>query len=424
MDSIRLRLNTVVLEPRGAAKTTWGNTILGSWLAGAYKDIRIGLFSKTATQAHDFSRAIRNTQESAKHIEVFGRHRGEKWTDQEWIRDDSRWNEEKDVTMFAQGMGGAVLSKRFDIILLDDILDEDNSSSPEAREKIKTWFLKTLLPCLVPDGVVICIGTRWGVGDLHEHMMAPLDDEDDPGLGWRSLLVKALSEGADGRLISYWPEHWTVEQLLAKRTQLGTPFFSCAYMNDISGLLAGSVFQARTIRWYKDAEGLPPGRKWLTKMGIDLASSEKQTADFTCRCVTSMDLETGDYYVRSAYKDRRETHHSQFVKDGHSAYPEMALALVEDQAFQSTLIHEIMQRFPEIPIEGRRADTDKVTRARAVAAKFEAGKVYLPESMRDSEYHRELLSFPKGHDDFVDALGLSMDLGGGGFFYGSLKVTR
>jgi predicted phage terminase large subunit-like protein len=80
-----------------------------------------------------------------------------------------------------------------------------------------------------------------------------------------------------------------------------------------------------------------------------------------------------------------------------------------------------MREYPRIPIEGRKSDTDKVTRARALAAKYEAHKVFHHSSLEDSDFERELLSFPKGHDDMIDAVGFSFDLGGGGFFFGSVR---
>jgi phage terminase large subunit-like protein len=82
-----------------------------------------------------------------------------------------------------------------------------------------------------------------------------------------------------------------------------------------------------------------------------------------------------------------------------------------------------MEEYPQIPIIGRPADTDKTTRARAVAAKYEAHKVFHHKNLRGSAFEREELSFPKGHDDLVDALGYSMDMGGNTMFFGSLKKT-
>ena len=42
-------------------------------------------------------------------------------------------------------------------------------------------------------------------------------------------------------------------------------------------------------------------------------------------------------------------------------------------------------------------------------------------SLKNSDFEMELLGFPKGHDDMVDAEGLAMDLGGGGMSWGAAR---
>jgi predicted phage terminase large subunit-like protein len=417
LDCILHRENGLVLEPRGAAKTTWGNTIFLSWLSAMYPDIRIGLVSNTSTQSNDFSRAIRWTyQSNPRFIEIFGDCVSPgKWTDLEWLHAASKWHGSKDVTLFSVGVGGAVISKRFDILLLDDVLDEENTQTPEAREKVETWFYKTLMPCLVPDGVVIALGTRWAEDDLYGKLM---EKPEKGGKGWRSLVVSALHEDRKtGTVTSYWDSHWPVWRLQDKRIELGTPLFLCAYQNDVRGLMAGSVFLKR---YYQYFDQLPEGKSYTIRMGIDLASSEKERADFTARCITAQD-EDGNFYVLSVYRDKRETGHASFIVDGWMAYPGMALVKCEKNQFQSTLVQEVMRDYPWIPIEGQPTDSDKTTRARAVAAKYEAHKVFHHISLKDSEFEQEQLSFPKGHDDMIDAEGFSMDLSGGGFFFGSVR---
>lgn len=419
IDSINTALenkqSTVILLPRGGAKTTWGNTIFLSKYIADNPDVRVGLVSNTARQANDFSRAIKWTFESnPKFRDLYGNLvSNAKWTDVEWLRAESRWHGSKDVTLYAVGAGGAVISKRFDILLCDDILDEENTTNVEQREKIENWFFKTLLPTLVPGGVVILLGTRWAEGDLYQRLT---DAVEKGGKGWGLVTQRALIENADGTFTSYWPEHWPVENLLEKKLELGTALFSCAYQNDISGLMAGNIFR-RPFRYF---DALNPEKRYTIRMGVDLASSEKERADFTARCTVAED-EDGNYYVLSVYRDKRETHHAEFIHDGWMAYPNMGLVICENQQFQSTLIQQVMRDYPRIPIEGKRSDIDKVTRARAVAARYEAGKVFHNYALRDSEFERELLSFPKGHDDMIDALGFAMDLAGNDFFFGVLR---
>jgi predicted phage terminase large subunit-like protein len=277
----------------------------------------------------------------------------------------------------------------------------------------------------VPDGVVICLGTRWAEGDLYEKLTQKIKDG---GRGWKLILRQAMvPDESEQGWHSYWPEHWPDEALEAKLIELGTALFSCAYNNDIRGLLQGNVF--RSDDWKGDSfyfEDLPEGHSYTLKMGIDLASSEKQRADFTARVVSARDTchectRKGHIYVMHAYRDKRETGHEEFVYDGWQAYPRIGLVRIEKQQFQSTLIQEVMKKHPSIPVEGVQQDVDKVTRARAVAAKYEAHMVHHHVSLMGSDFELELLAFPKGHDDFVDAEGLSFDMGGGGLTFGAAR---
>jgi predicted phage terminase large subunit-like protein len=309
---------------------------------------------------------------------------------------------------------GAIISKRFDVIICDDILDEENTATPEAREKVETWFWKTLKPCLVPGGIIIILGTRWAEDDLYQKL---IEDPEKGGLGWRHLIVQAIQTDEDGNEFSYWEDYWPLARLYEERLMMGSALFSCSYQNDISGLMTGNVFLKRNYQYFSV---LPEG-SYTIRMGVDLASSEKERADYTARVISAEDNDNGNFYVLAVYRDKRETHHAEFINDGWMAYPNMGLVVCESQAFQSTLIQEVMRDYPRIPIEGRKQDTDKVTRARAVAAKYEAHKVFHHSSLEGSDFEREQLSFPKGHDDMIDALGLSMDLSGGGFFFGSVR---
>lgn len=418
----------VALEPRGSSKTTSFTIGKLSHEISRDPDIRVGLFSNTSTQAEAFSRAIRTTvSDNERHAEIFGETlKSTKWTDGEWIHPRSRHAKgSKDVTVYAQGTGGPIISKRFDVIVMDDILDEENTKSSLQMEQVDTWFWKTVKPTLAPGGIIIVIGTRWAEGDLYQVLT---DSKDLGGKGWPLLHRSAFLTNPDkpeellfdeeGNPISYWPERWSVEALLKEQEDMGSAFFDVAYMNSVAGLMKGNVFPRLSDSYYFST--LPDGRDYTFKMGIDLASSEKESADYTARVVTAVD-EEGEFWVMSAYRDRRETNHAEFVNDGYQAYPQVALVIAENNQFQSTLVQNVLRDYPGIPIVGRKSDVDKVTRARAVAAKYEAHKVHHHISLKGSIFERELMGFPKGHDDFVDALGFSMDLQGGGFFFGSLR---
>jgi phage terminase large subunit-like protein len=438
LEAIYTRTHTLILEPAGAAKTTWGDTILLSWLVGMFRNVRVGLFSQTAEFSEAFSGAIMGMIEgNDEYRAVFGDllpvGRG-KWTIKGWHARGSRWVESKDFTLFAGGTGGQVASKRFDVLLCDDILGEENTLTPEQREKVQTWFIKSLFPRLVSNGVCIAFGTRWAEDDLYATMMKPTDEG---GLGFKTIVKSAVvdvetdepvdfDETPRERWRSYWESVWPLETLLQRRA-MNPAQFDCTYQNNIEGLVSGDTFQKVWFRWYGTPDGdpeeeLPRDATYTKRMGVDLASSVKTRADWTARVTTAEQWNTGDFYVMQAHRDRIPAGHDEFIDQGYQQIPGIGLVICENQAFQSTVITTVMNEKPHIPIVGRKTDTDKRTRAKAVAEKFKYGKVYLHRSLKDSWFERELLAFDgvRGHDDGVDALGFSMELMGGSFFFGAV----
>jgi len=413
MERLEKRENAVVLEPRGHAKTTWANSILLSYLESKHPNLRVGLISNTAKQANAFSRAVRFTLEANEYQhEIFGNLAGKhKWNDVEWIQKDSALIGTKDVNMYSAGAGGAIISKRFDLILCDDILDEENTANPEQREKIETWFWKTLKPCLVPGGSMIVIGTRWAEGDLYQQLI-----EDKK---WPSMVKGAIyfddTDTEHKKPKALWPEMWPLDKLEQERRDMGSAMFACSYLNDISGLMAGNIFKSSWFKYYDTLPDNPDGYLWT--MGVDLASSERQRADWTARVVVARD-DNGNSYVFNVNRAKIETGHREFVMDGAMANPLISKIIVENNQFQGAFVKDMINS-TSLPIVGKKAEVDKVTRARSVAARYESGKVFHHSSMKGSDFEIELLQFPKGHDDMIDALGYAMETGVGGAYFGS-----
>ena len=415
MERLEKRENAVVLEPRGHAKTTWANSILLSYLESKHPNLRVGLISNTAKQANAFSRAVRFTLEANEYQhEIFGNLAGKhKWNDVEWIQKNSALIGTKDVNMYSAGAGGAIISKRFDLILCDDILDEENTANPEQREKIETWFWKTLKPCLVPGGSMIVIGTRWAEGDLYQQLI-----EDKK---WPSMVKGAIyyddTDVEHKKPKALWPEMWPLEKLEQERRDMGSAMFACSYLNDISGLMAGNIFRSSWFKYFDVLPDNPDGYLWT--MGVDLASSERQRADYTARVVVARD-DNGNAFVFDVTRAKIETGHREFVMDGAMANPLISKIVVENNQFQGAFVKDMINT-TSLPIVGKKAEVDKVSRARSVAARYESGKVYHHSSMKGSDFEIELLQFPKGHDDMIDALGYAMETGTGGAYFGSFQ---
>jgi predicted phage terminase large subunit-like protein len=95
---------------------------------------------------------------------------------------------------------------------------------------------------------------------------------------------------------------------------------------------------------------------------------------------------------------------------------------IEATQHQSTFVREVLGR-TRLPASPVYPDSDKVTRARALAARFEGHKVYFLRGAPGmgtgptdpGEFPRQLLAFPNGeHDDLVDAAVYAADLNGTG----------
>jgi predicted phage terminase large subunit-like protein len=315
--------------------------------------------------------------------------------------------------MLSVGAQGAILGQRFDIILCDDILDSENTINIDQRDKVEEWFWKTLKPCLVPGGIVLVLGTRWMEGDLYESLITP---EQEGGKGWRSLVKAAITVDENEEEQALWPAVWPLDKLYEERLNMGSDNFACAYLNDISGLREGTIFRRE---WFQYFDHLDPDKEYTITMGVDLASSERERADFTARAIVAEDADH-NHYVLSVYRDKIETGHREFVLDGVRAYPKVSRVIIENNQFQSTLVQDLLNT-TNVPVVGRKAEIDKRTRARATAARYESHKVYHHRTLKSGIFETELLSFPKGHDDMVDSLGHAMNLLDGGMVFGSSR---
>ncbi len=400
---VRDRKHGLILEPRGFAKSTWATTINLSHRIGNDPDIRVGLMSKSADHAAAFSRGIRWTLEkNERYHEVFGNLASDaKWTDSEWLRRGSRWHGSQYATLYSQGVGGQIVSKRFDALLCDDILDAENTSTRDQMAKVEDWFWQTLFPCLAPDGVAIVVGTRWAEGDLYETLMEK---------GWRVLKRSALVPGKRGKLESLWPELWSVERLAELKEGMGAARFACAMLNDITGLMEGDVFQSRHFRYVDE---IPTDRPLTIRMGVDLATSTRERADWTA-CVVTAEDDFGNYYVLDYNRVKIASGHDRWIYTQWKAMTDkwgyIGLVAIEAVQHQTAVVADMFENFPEVPVHKQLADKDKRTRATAVANRYEAGKVWHLKHLHESELEVELTSFDRGHDDLVDSLGYSMQL--------------
>lgn len=153
----------LLLGWRGAAKTTFCTVARCLFEILHNPDIRILIVSDATDQAKIMLRQIKSHLKSnEKFISVFG----------DWTTGASLWSETEitvnrrkahhgEPTVMVAGIGTALPSRHFDLIIADDLVTEDNSQTEGQRQKVHDYFYKTLFPTLEsPYGRLYAIGTR------------------------------------------------------------------------------------------------------------------------------------------------------------------------------------------------------------------------------------------------------------------------
>jgi predicted phage terminase large subunit-like protein len=139
-----------------------------------------------------------------------------------------------------------------------------------------------------------------------------------------------------------------------------------------------------------------------TALGIDLAISEKETADYTAGAVLGRDL-AGNLHVLDVQRIRGSfSQQIEFIKQLAAKW-RPAVVGIEDVAYQKALIQQLAAQ-TSLNVRGIKPISDKVSRFAPLEARYELGQVYHLRGL-PQEFEAELLSFPIGaHDDMVDSL--------------------
>lgn len=167
----RTNVETLILAPRGHGKSTVCTVAYSLWKLLADVNARILIVSNTAEQAGSLAGEIKlqmQTNEILRHL--LGGPRAGAWRANMFtLAGRTRICKEASVT--SSGVEGAIVSRHYEMIILDDVVDEENSHTRRARDKLRTWYAKVLLPCLEPGGELHILGTRYHPRDLYGAMI-------------------------------------------------------------------------------------------------------------------------------------------------------------------------------------------------------------------------------------------------------------
>lgn len=327
----------------------------------------------------------------------------------------------KDPTIEAVGVGGAITGGHFDLIILDDIEDDENTKTDDRLKSIVGWFTGTIMQLREPHTKIVVVGTlKTNKQDVYNIVLqSPVWDTFKTG----AVLSHSLDtveydpvRNADGIITdvrvktpgvrTLWPQKWPIEALLLEKlASLDVAVWIREKMNDLRAL-AGKIFKREEFGWFDDALleeiRLSGGFEVLAQIW-DTAEEDGKENDFSV-CVTA-GLWRGKAYILDVYRAKLLLPQlkNAIISQFQMWRPDWVG--IEDKSSGKNVRHVLEQEsgIPITPIspEGR----DKPARARSTTVFISNGRVLLRSGMAwMPAFLSELTMFPDDeHDDQVDA---------------------
>lgn len=202
---------SVIMLPVGHSKT-FCMAALTLFLMGQNPTLRGAVVSSTQGQASKVVAMVRDYIESSDKLHMVFPHLvkshrlGDPWTQTEITVE--RPPGIRDASLIAVGVDGAIAGARLNWIIVDDILDRENTATKEQRDKVYEWFDSSVLSRLDPRGArIVCTNTAWHPEDLVHRLEKQ---------GWPTLRMDIMGNvfiKDDIELIETGKEPWDSDHL-------------------------------------------------------------------------------------------------------------------------------------------------------------------------------------------------------------------
>ena len=286
-------------------------------------------------------------------------------------------------------------------VIIDDPQDVEDAQSETVTENDWNWFLSDVM-FLGQNTRLFIIGNNLGERCIIERVMTNAKE-----LNFDCHKVPIIVNG-----VSSWPSKYTVESIekskedfrILGKLDIWFREKMCEAISDET-----RTFRREDFRYYTPSLINDLAKKCNIFICVDLAISEKQTADYTAIPVIGINSENHWFILDCVYGrfDPSQTidHIFNLVKRWK---PKMVG--IERVAYQRALIHFIAKEMPVrdtfFAIKELEAEKQKEMRIKGIQPRFRTKTVWFPEHAQWlTEMESELLMFPKGlHDDLIDAL--------------------
>ena len=312
-------------------------------------------------------------------------------------------------------------NQRPTLIILDDPEDENNTKTAEAMETNLRWLLQSAVPSLDPvKGRLAVIGTP-----IHQRcIVETLKDMK----GWKNMCFKPDIDNNK----ALWEDWQPIKKLIQKKEELQSigrvSVFYREYLCEVVGD-EDQLFKEDYIQTYKGEIVVNDNGSFLRVaklndketdeerpvnifIGIDPASSTRQTADFSTIVPVAVDKD-GNRFVLPYFRKRVSP---MVLADQIINYAKIykpTKTRIESVGYQEMLREYVRAKCEEegMFISGMEIKesprNSKSARLETMEPYFAQNKVYITDDMQDMR--DELLLYPRSkHDDLLDGLFYAM----------------
>lgn len=280
---------------------------------------------------------------------------------------------------------------RPDLVIGDDIEEVDKVQKKEYRDKTENWLRGTVIPAIEElNGRLIVLGNKLHVDAIMErlknHKMFKyraypliIGEEKWENCTWKGKYPnqKSLDDQKDKVGVTMWMREYLLKVVPPD----------------------GQIVKHEWIQTYKTL----PERITKTGVGVDLAISEKETADYTTMVGGVATIENGHpkIYILPNPVNKHLTFHETLqqmisLKTAYKIYSPPTF-YIEDVAYQKAAIQEARRKM--IIVKEMRAGSDKRARLESVASFIQNGTILFPEKGCEQLLTQMLFMGVESHDD-------------------------
>jgi predicted phage terminase large subunit-like protein len=384
----------MLLVPPRHGKSELASIRLPAWYLGRQPHKQFLSVSATDALASDFGRSVRNTISSPEYQATFDT------TLAEDSQAKGKWHTSAGGIYYALGIGGSVLGRGGDVLLIDDPFGSMQEAQSELeRKNVWDWYTGTAYNRLMPGGAIVVINHRMHEDDLCGRLLA---QQAAGGDHWEVVELPAVND--DGEAL--WPDAYPIEALHRIRLNSQARFWSALYQQRPAPE-DGDYFKAEWLKPYDKA----PARETLRVYGGSDYAVTADGGDFTVHAVVGLDPEGRMYLLDLWRKQAASDEWIESFCDLVRQWKPMGWAEEQGQikaGIGPYLDRRQRERQAYCARESFPTRGDKAVRAQSIRGRMALEGLYVPVNADwYPSLRSELLSFPAGkYDDQVDALGL------------------